>query len=203
MKTGFSEVLQENLLFWNMWNIAYAYDILEKDHEGYEAHFELLREMWDYCWAAVEAKRIDREEFINVFGKTYPAEFDEEGMFIKSGNILHDTYDDMRETVLSEFCITLLVGAFSHIYDGVTSGRRYGVRAGELPIEVIHGIVSSNGLGYMFSEENVSLPIVQDELAAQARLLEELSQVKGYTIQDRHIYRSAVAMQSMQFVEQE
>lgn len=202
MKTGFSEVLQENLLFWNMWNIAYAYDILEKDHEGYEAHFALLREMWDYCWMAVEAKHIDREEFVRVFGKTYPAEFDEEGKFVRSGNILHDTYDDLRETVLSEFCITLLVGGFSHIYDGVTSGRRYGVRAGELPIEVIHGIVTSNGLGDMFSDENVSLPIVQDELAAQARLLQELSQPQRMTIRDRHIYRNTVAMQSLRFIEQ-
>lgn len=195
--------MQEHLLFWNMWNIAYAYDLLEKNHEGYEAHFALLQEMWDYCWAAVETKRIDKEEFTSVFGKTYPAEFDEEGMFIRSGNILHDTYDDLREDILSEFCITLLVGAFSHIYDGVTSGRRYGVRAGELPIEVIHGIVASNGLGYMFSEENVSLPIVQDELGAQARLLQELSQPNEYTIQDRHIHRNIVAMQSMQFIEQE
>ncbi|SFW86257.1 hypothetical protein [Chitinophaga sancti] len=197
MKTEFSGVLQENLLFWNMWNIAYAYDLLEKDHEGYEAHFELLREMWEYCWRAVAAKRIDKDEFNEVFGKTYPAEFNDEGEFINPRNILHETYDDMREDVLSEFCITLLVEAFSNIYDGVTSGRRYGVRAGELPIEVIHGIVASNGAAYEF----VSLPIVQNELAAQTRLLQDLSQPNQYTMQDRNIFRDIAAMQSMRFID--
>lgn len=197
MKTEFSGVLQENLLFWNMWNIAYAYDLLEKDHQGYEAHFELLREMWEFCWAAVAEKRIDKNEFETVFGKTYPAEFNDEGEFINPRNILHETYDDMREDVLSEFCITLLVGAFSNIYDGVISGRRYGVRAGELPIELIHGIVASNGPEHEF----VSLPIVQDELAAQSKLLQDLSQPNQYSIQDRNIFRNTAAMKSMRFID--
>lgn len=198
MKTGFSGVLQENLLFWNMWNIAYAYDLLEKNHEGYEAHFELLQEMWEYCWTAVAEKHVDRDAFNQVFGRTYPAEFNDEGEFINPRNILHETYDDMREDVLSEFCITLLVIAFSNIYDGVMSGRRYGARAGELPIEVIHGIVASNGPEYEF----LSLPIVQNELAAQASLLRDLGQPQQYTIQDRHKYRDLAAMQSMRFIEQ-
>jgi len=198
MKTEFSEVLQENLLFWNMWNIAYAYDLLAQNHEGYEAHFEQLREMWDFCWKAVAAKQINPDEFEQVFGKTYPAEFDEEGAFLNPRDILHQTYDDLRDTVLSEFCITLLVGAFSTIYDGVTSGRRYGARAGELPIEVLYGIAASNRLENEFR----SLPIVQDELAAQAKLLQDLSQPNQYTIQHRHLYRHLELMQSMQFIEQ-
>ncbi|MBP1651655.1 MAG: hypothetical protein H6Q26_1812 [Bacteroidetes bacterium] len=198
MKTEFSEVLQENLLFWNMWNIAYAYDLLAKNHEGYEAHFEQLREMWDFCWKAIAAKHINPDEFEQVFGKTYPAEFDDEGAFLNPGDILHQTYDDLRDTILSEFCITLLVGAFSTIYDGITSGRRYGARAGELPIEVLYGIAASNGLENEFR----SLPIVQDELAAQAKLLQDLSLPNQYTIQDRHLYRNLELMQSMQFIEQ-
>lgn len=198
MKTEFSEVLQENLLFWNMWNIAYAYDLLAQNHVGYEAHFAQLQEMWDYCWQAVAAKQINPEEFEQVFGKTYPAEFDDEGGFLNPTDILHKTYDDLRETVLSEFCITLLVGAFSAIYEGITSGRRYGARAGELPIEVIHGIATSNGVENEFR----SLPIVQDELAAQTRLIQELSMQNQFTIENRHIFRNEKAMQSLRFREQ-
>lgn len=200
---GFPAIREENILFWYLWNMAYVFDKLEKDHEGYEAHFELLNEMWRFCWAGVAEGAVDMAAFFKVFGKTYPVEVNEDGETIDPKSILIESYEELRDEVLSEFCIIQLIGAFGTIYDTIVQDSEYGARISEIPINMIYVTIASNGLGFVWDEKNISLPILQDEIAAQMKLIKDLSQPVNYTIANKNIYRNTAAMNSILFMAEE
>ncbi|SEW45273.1 hypothetical protein [Chitinophaga arvensicola] len=202
---GVPKILDENMLFWHMWNITYIYDILEKNQEGYEAYVELLRPIWNFCWDAVAAKKINQELFEKVFGEVYPFEINEEGEIEDPKNIIQETYDELRDDHLPEYCISNLIGAFSTVYDYIGTGEHtiYDSRAGSRTIGMIFQIIASNGLGVSFDAQNISLPILQDEFQAQEKLLLDLMQPNRYTIDQKYIYRNADAMNSLRYIPQE
>jgi hypothetical protein len=198
LEDNFPKILDENLLFWNLWNISYPFEILEKYKENYIQYYSIFNKMWVLCWKFIDSKNIDIQEFHDVFDDYYPFIFKDDGSLLKK-SILQEEYDNFDDAYLCEACIIQLIHRFNNIYDGIINNKRYGDNAFETPISIISVILDSNDLG--FSIDNTDLLIVKDEMKAQIKLVKKLSKSQSYIYRDRNIYRKEKSMGSIKYKE--
>lgn len=198
---GFPKIENENLLFWNLWNTSYPFEILEKYKERYKQFYSIFNEMWTLCWGFNDSKKINLDKFHSIFKQYYPFNHnggDNKKDILNSKNILEMEYDNLDDAYLSEACIIQLIHCFNNIYEGI-SNKCYRINVSDAPISIISVILDSNGLG--FSLDNMNLPFVQNEIEAQIKLIKDLSVPQNYTYKDRNIYRDKNAMESIKYKE--
>ena len=53
----FQYITKDNILFWNLWNISYPFDVLATYKEGYPEEYVLFSEMYFSCWENVISGR--------------------------------------------------------------------------------------------------------------------------------------------------
>lgn len=200
-QSEYQHILAENILFWNLWNITYPFEMLYKYKEAYPEEYLLFDEMWRCCWEIIERKEIQIEKFKSVFEQSYPFVMDEEtGEILNAKSILQKNYDEYSDDVLPELCINQLIYRFDTIYNGIINNEHpYGASAGNSPIEVIALIIASHDAGFVF--DNMHLPIVRNETAAQIKLIRELKAAQHFGFEDRNIFRDVEAMNSLSYQE--
>ena len=200
IESNFSKILDSNVLFWNLWNTTYAFEILEKYKDEYFDCFNALSEMWLFCWNNIDNQYIDSLEFKLVFEKNYPFVIDDNGEIINSKGILQKSYEDLSDDVLPELCINQLIYRFNTIYKGIANNEsKYGLNACETSISIIDLILASNNLGFVF--DNLNRPIVENEIEAQIKLIKKLSMPYQSTYENRNIYRDEEKMNSIKYQE--
>ena len=161
----FQYITKYNILFWNLWNISYPFDVLATYKEAYPEEYALFSEMYFSCWEMLYQVDEKREVLVSVFEQTYPFVIDEQGEIINPKNILQQKYESYDDEILPELCILLLIGRFDEIYKGIKQkAERYGERAIHAPMEVISYIIASYKWGYLF--DNMDKSIVRDEVNA-------------------------------------
>ena len=169
----FQYITKYNILFWNLWNISYPFDVLANYKEAYPEEYTLFSEMYFSCWEMLYQVDEKREVLVSVFEQTYPFVIDEQGEIINPKNILQQKYESYDDEILPELCILLLIGRFDAIYKGIKQkAERYGERAINAPMEVISYIIASYKWGYLF--DNMDKSIVRDEVNAQMKLVKTL-----------------------------
>jgi len=185
----FQYITKYNILFWNLWNISYPFDVLATYKEAYLEEYALFSEMYFSCWEMLYQVDEKREELASIFEQTYPFVIDEEGEIINPKNILQQKYESYDDEILPELCILLLIGRFDEIYRGIKQkAERYGERAIHAPMEVISYIIASYKWGYLF--DNMDKSIVRDEVNAQMKLVKTLQTPRLFSLEDRNIFRN-------------
>ena len=185
----FQYITKDNILFWNLWNISYPFDVLATSKEVYSEEYTLFSEMYFSCWEMLYQVDEKREVLVSVFEQTYPFVIDEQGEIINPKNILQQKYDSYDDEILPELCILLLIGRFDEIYKGIKQkAERYGERAIKAPMEVISYIIASYKWGYLF--DNMDKSIVRDEVNAQMKLVKTLQTPRLFSLEDRNIFRN-------------
>ena len=66
---NFSILLRGNILFWNLWNISYPFDVLATYKEAYPEEYNLFSEMYFSCWEMLYQVDEKREELVSIFDK--------------------------------------------------------------------------------------------------------------------------------------
>ena len=169
----FQYITKDNILFWNLWNISYPFDVLATYKEAYPEEYTLFSEMYFSCWEMLYQVDEKKEVLVSVFEQTYLFVIDEQGEIINPKNILQQKYESYDDEILPELCILLLIGRFDAIYKGIKQkAERYGERAINAPMEVISYIIASYKWGYLF--DNMDKSIVSDEVNAQMKLVKTL-----------------------------
>lgn len=201
VQSEYQNILKENVLFWNLWNITYPFEILTQYQNDYIEEYQIFNEMWKCCWEIIETRNVQIEKFKQIFEQNYPFVMDEEtGEFINPKSILQSNYDEYSDEELPELCINQLIYRFDTIYKGIINNEeKYGEYAGSSPIEVIGLIVASNELGLIIN--NMDLPIVNNEVEAQIKLITELSIPQNFNFSDRNKFRDSNAMNSITYQE--
>lgn len=185
----FQYITKYNILFWNLWNISYPFDVLANYKEAYPEEYTLFSEMYFSCWEMLYQVDEKREVLVSVFEQTYPFVIDEQGEIINPKNILQQKYESYDDEILPELCILLLIGRFDEIYKGIKQkAERYGERAIHAPMEVISYIIASYRWGYLF--DNMDKSIVRDEVNAQMKLVKTLQTPRLFSLEDRNIFRN-------------
>ena len=185
----FQYITKDNILFWNLWNISYPFDVLATYKEAYLEEYTLFSEMYFSCWEMLYQVDEKREVLASVFEQTYPFVIDEQGEIINPKNILQQKYESYDDDILPELCILLLIGRFDEIYKGIKQkAERYGERAINAPMEVISYIIASYKWGYLF--DNMDKSIVRDEVNAQMKLVKTLQTPRLFSLEDRNIFRN-------------
>jgi hypothetical protein len=185
----FQYITKDNILFWNLWNISYPFDVLATYKEAYLEEYTLFSEMYFSCWEMLYQVDEKREVLASVFEQTYPFVIDEQGEIINPKNILQQKYESYDDEILPELCILLLIGRFDEIYKGIKQkAERYGERAIHAPMEVISYIIASYKWGYLF--DNMDKSIVRDEVNAQMKLVKTLQTPRLFSLEDRNIFRN-------------
>ena len=185
----FQYITKDNILFWNLWNISYPFDVLATSKEVYSEEYTLFSEMYFSCWEMLYQVDEKREVLVSVFEQTYPFVIDEQGEIINPKNILQQKYESYDDEILPELCILLLIGRFDEIYKGIKQkAERYGERAIKAPMEVISYIIASYKWGYLF--DNMDKSIVRDEVNAQMKLVKTLQTPRLFSLEDRNIFRN-------------
>ena len=185
----FQYITKDNILFWNLWNISYPFDVLATYKEAYLEEYTLFSEMYFSCWEMLYQVDEKREVLASVFEQTYPFVIDEQGEIINPKNILQQKYESYDDEILPELCILLLIGRFDEIYKGIKQkAERYGERAIHAPMEVISYIIASYKWGYLF--DNMDKSIVRDEVNAQMKLVKTLQTSRFFSLEDRNIFRN-------------
>ena len=185
----FQYITKDNILFWNLWNISYPFDVLATYKEAYLEEYTLFSEMYFSCWEMLYQVDEKREVLVSVFEQTYPFVIDEQGEIINPKNILQQKYESYDDEILPELCILLLIGRFDEIYKGIKQkAERYGERAIHAPMEVISYIIASYKWGYLF--DNMDKSIVRDEVNAQMKLVKTLQTPRLFSLEDRNIFRN-------------
>ncbi|MBC9930034.1 hypothetical protein [Chitinophaga qingshengii] len=201
VQSDYQHILAENVLFWNLWNTAYPFEILGRYSDEYREEYDLLKDMWNCCWEIVESNKMQMETFKSVFEKTFPFEMDEDsGEIMNPKSILERRYEEYNDDILPELCINQLIYRFDSIYKGITANeKKYGEHAHNSPIETIALIVASNDRGFVF--DNMDLPIVGNEVEAQVKLIAALKEQQSFGFKDRNIFRSPEAMHSLSYID--
>ena len=185
----FQYITKDNILFWNLWNISYPFDVLATSKEVYSEEYTLFSEMYFSCWEMLYQVDEKREVLVSIFEQTYPFVIDEQGEIINPKNILQQKYESYDDEILPELCILLLIGRFDEIYKGIKQkAERYGERAIKAPMEVISYIIASYKWGYLF--DNMDKSIVRDEVNAQMKLVKTLQTPRLFSLEDRNIFRN-------------
>ena len=185
----FQYITKDNILFWNLWNISYPFDVLATSKEVYSEEYTLFSEMYFSCWEMLYQVDEKREVLVSVFEQTYPFVIDEQGEIINPKNILQQKYESYDDEILPELCILLLIGRFDEIYKGIKQkAERYGERAIKAPMEVISYIIASYKWGYLF--DNMDKSIVRDEVNAQMKLVKTLQTPCLFSLENRNIFRN-------------
>ena len=185
----FQYITKDNILFWNLWNISYPFDVLATYKEAYLEEYTLFSEMYFSCWEMLYQVDEKREVLVSIFEQTYPFVIDEQGEIINPKNILQQKYESYDDEILPELCILLLIGRFDEIYKGIKQkAERYGERAIHAPMEVISYIIASYKWGYLF--DNMDKSIVRDEVNAQMKLVKTLQTPRLFSLEDRNIFRN-------------
>ena len=185
----FQYITKDNILFWNLWNISYPFDVLATYKEAYPEEYTLFSEMYFSCLEMLYQVDEKREVLVSVFEQTYPFVIDEQGEIINPKNILQQKYESYDDEILPELCILLLIGRFDEIYKGIKQkAERYGERAINAPMEVISYIIASYKWGYLF--DNMDKSIVRDEVNAQMKLVKTLQTPRLFSLEDRNIFRN-------------
>ena len=185
----FQYITKDNILFWNLWNISYPFDVLAIYKEAYPKEHTLFSEMYFSCWEMLYQVDEKREVLVSIFEQTYPFVIDEQGEIINPKNILQQKYESYDDEILPELCILLLIGRFDEIYKGIKQkAERYGERAINAPMEVISYIIASYKWGYPF--DNMDKSIVRDEVNAQMKLVKTLQTPRFFSLEDRNIFRN-------------
>ena len=185
----FQYITKDNILFWNLWNISYPFDVLATYKEAYLEEYTLFSEMYFSCWEMLYQVDEKREVLASVFEQTYPFVIDEQGEIINPKNILQQKYESYDDEILPELCILLLIGRFDEIYKGIKQkAERYGELAIHTPMEVISYIIASYKWGYLF--DNMDKSIVRDEVNAQMKLVKTLQTPRLFSLEDRNIFRN-------------
>ena len=185
----FQYITKDNILFWNLWNISYPFDVLATSKEVYSEEYNLFSEMYFSCWEMLYQVDEKREVLVSIFEQTYPFVIDEQGEIINPKNILQQKYESYDDEILPELCILLLIGRFDEIYKGIKQkAERYGERAIHAPMEVISYIIASYKWGSLF--DNMGKSIVRDEVNAQMKLVKTLQTPRLFSLEDRNIFRN-------------
>ena len=58
----FQYITKDNILFWNLWNISYPFDVLATYREAYPEEYTLFSEMYFSCWEMLYQVDEKREE---------------------------------------------------------------------------------------------------------------------------------------------
>ena len=193
IEENFPKILDDNILFWNLWNVCYPFEILEnhKEEEGYMNFYHAFNDMWKVCWAFNDTKIIDYDKFYMIFEQYYPFIIDEDGELLNPKGILQKKYDDLEGDNLVDSCIIQLISGFNIIYQGIRNKEKhYGSKANFFPLEVIAVILTNHNMGFL--QNNMNDTLVNGEINAQIRLIKELSAMKHLTYSDRSIYRNSV-----------
>lgn len=126
----FQYITKDNILFWNLWNISYPFDVLATYKEVYPEEYTLFSEMYFSCLEMLYQVDEKREVLVSIFEQTYPFVIDEQGEIINPKNVLQQKYESYDDEILPELCILLLIGRFDEIYKGIKQkAERYGERA--------------------------------------------------------------------------
>ena len=185
----FQYITKDNILFWNLWNISYPFDVLATSKEVYSEEYTLFSEMYFSCWEMLYQVDEKREVLVSIFEQTYPFVIDEQGEIINPKNVLQQKYESYDDEILPELCILLLIGRFDEIYRGIKQkAERYGERAIHAPMEVISYIIASYKWGYLF--DNMDKSIVRDEVNAQMKLVKTLQTPCLFSLENRNIFRN-------------
>ena len=145
IKIEFQHITKNNMLFWNLWNISYPYDVLTEYKNDYQQEYILFNEMHLFCWSILNEVDKKNDAFKSIFEQSYPFIIDEEtGETINPKGILQQRYESYDDDILPELCIKLLIGGFDEIYKGIKESEdKYGERASNAPMEVISSIIAS------------------------------------------------------------
>ncbi|MDO4880431.1 MAG: hypothetical protein Q3983_04055 [Capnocytophaga sp.] len=178
------------MLFWNLWNISYPFDVLTEYKNNYHQEYILFNEMYLFCWSILNQVDKKNDGFEFIFGQNYPFIIDEEtGETVNPKGILQQKYESYDDDILPELCIRLLIGRFDEIYKGIKEREeKYGERATNAPMEAISSIIASYNWGYLF--DNMDRDIVIDEVNAQIKLVKMLQTPHLFTLEDRNIFRN-------------
>ena len=65
----FQYITKDNILFWNLWNISYPFDVLATYREGYPEEYNLFSEMYFSCWEMLYQVDEKREVLVSVFNR--------------------------------------------------------------------------------------------------------------------------------------
>ena len=190
IKIEFQHITKNNMLFWNLWNISYPYDVLTEYKNDYQKEYILFNEMYLFCWSILNDVDKKNDAFESVFGQSYPFIIDEgTGETINPKGILQQRYESYDDDILPELCIKLLIGRFDEVYKGIKERKgKYGERATNAPMEVISSIIASYKWEYLF--DNMNKNIVIDEINAQMKLVKMLQTPQSFTLEDRNIFRN-------------
>ncbi len=63
----FQYITKDNILFWNLWNISYPFDVLATYKEAYPEEYTLFSEMYFSCWEMLYQVDEKREVLVSVF----------------------------------------------------------------------------------------------------------------------------------------
>ena len=69
MQCEFQYITKDNILFWNLWNISYPFDVLATYREAYPEEYNLFSEMYFSCWEMLYQVDEKREELVSIFDK--------------------------------------------------------------------------------------------------------------------------------------
>ena len=190
IKIEFQHITKNNMLFWNLWNISYPYDVLTEYKNDYQQEYILFNKMYLFCWSILNEVDKKNDAFKSIFEQSYPFIIDEEtGETINPKGILQQRYESYDDDILPELCIKLLIGGFDEIYKGIKESEdKYGERASNAPMEVISSIIASYNWGYLF--DNMDKDIVIDEINAQMKLVKMLQSSQSLTLVGRNIFRN-------------
>ena len=190
IKIEFQHITKNNMLFWNLWNISYPYDVLTEYKNDYQQENILFNKMDLFCWSILNEVDKKNDAFESIFELSYPFIIDKEtGETINPKGILQQRYESYDDDILPELCIKLLIGGFDEIYKGIKEREdKYGERASNAPIEVISSIIASYNWGYLF--DNMDKDIVIDEVNAQMKLVKKLQTPRLFSLEDRNIFRN-------------
>ena len=67
MQCEFQYITKDNILFWNLWNISYLFDVLATYKEAYPEEYTLFSEMYFSCWEMLYQVDEKREELVSIF----------------------------------------------------------------------------------------------------------------------------------------
>ncbi len=164
-------ILNENLLFWNLWCLQFVFEHINKPNYKY---MKAMTRTFELLWEMNDSKSIDKKELeTNEYCKKVM-------MFNDEDYINLDDFNS-SEKAIKEF----MVGIQNVLFHLKKYGNTKIYTSHEHPINLIDMIVDR----IYISEENTD-PIYLNEVTAQFKLLEELTtQVVGYTLADKNIFR--------------
>lgn len=173
--TIFSKIKQENILFWDLWCINFAFekiDINEFEDEYFVEYYNNLERCIALLWEINDNKK----EYIllsdNVYCKNVL-------------NIDEEKFEDLDSTIISDVAMKEVLLAVESILLNYQDNGILQYEASEVPINLIDVIIEGiNITGEEMNEEFIN------EANAQIKLSKELSEkVTNYTYKDRNIYR--------------